>query len=70
MYAIHKKFVLDEKQNPIAVQIDYEDWLEIERLLDLQGEERKATDLSRYSGVIQLTEEPLDYQKRVRDEWP
>ncbi len=70
MYAIHKKFVLDENQNPIAVQIDYEDWLEIERLLDLQSEARKATDLSRYSGVIQLTEEPLDYQKRVRDEWP
>ncbi len=70
MYAIHKKFVLDENQNPIAVQIDYEDWLEIERLLDLQSEARKATDLSRYSGVIQLTEEPLDYQKRIRDEWP
>ncbi len=70
MRAIQKKIVIDTDRNPIAVQIDYEDWLEIERLLDLQGEARKATDLSRYSGVIQLTEEPLDYQKRVRDEWP
>ncbi len=70
MRAIQKKIVIDTDRNPIAVQIDYEDWLEIERLLDLQGKARKATDLSRYSGVIQLTEEPLDYQKRVRDEWP
>ncbi|MBV9267792.1 MAG: hypothetical protein JO061_16605 [Acidobacteriaceae bacterium] len=28
-----------------------------------------AVDLTRYSGVLQLTEDPLTYQERVRDEW-
>ena len=27
-------------------------------------------DLSRYSGVLHLTEDSLMYQERMRDEWP
>ena len=27
-------------------------------------------DLKRYSGVLQLTEDPLAYQERMRNEWP
>ena len=52
-------------KQPIAVQIDYADWLKIERSLNLPQED-EATDLSWYSGVISLTEEPLAYQARVR----
>jgi hypothetical protein len=26
-------------------------------------------DLARYSGVLQLKEDPLSYQERVRNEW-
>lgn len=70
MRAIRKKIVTDEDSRPVAVQIDYEDWLEIERLLDLCGEEAETADLSRYSGIIKLTEDPLEYQERIRDEWP
>ncbi|HWL93946.1 MAG TPA: hypothetical protein VNT79_10460 [Phycisphaerae bacterium] len=33
MFEIHKKIVTDENARPIAVQIDYADWLEIERRL-------------------------------------
>ena len=51
MRAIQKKIVVDEAQNPVAVQIDYEDWLEIERLLGLRSEEKKPTDLSKYRGI-------------------
>jgi len=68
MQRIRKKIVTDEAKQPIAVQIDYTDWLKIERALNLSQEE-EVTDLSRYSGVISLTEEPLAYQARVRDEW-
>ena len=32
--AIRKKIVTDEESRPVTVQIDYEDWLEIERLLE------------------------------------
>jgi len=69
MYKIEKKILTDESQRPVAVQIDYSDWLEIERRLNLHAEEARSTDLSSYEGVIQLTEEPLGYQSRIRKEW-
>ena len=69
MQRIRKKIITDEAKQPIAVQIDYTDWLKIERSLNLPQDD-ELTDLSRYSGVISLTEEPLAYQARVRNEWP
>ena len=69
MHKIGKKIIKDESQRPVAVQIDYSDWLEIERRLDLRSKETRSTDLSKYKGVITLTEEPLSYQSRIRQEW-
>jgi len=69
MHKIGKKILRDESQRPVAVQIDYSDWLEIERRLDLRGEEARNTDLSKYEGSVTLTEDPLDYQVRIRQEW-
>ncbi|MBZ5562928.1 MAG: hypothetical protein LAP13_10980 [Acidobacteriia bacterium] len=69
MHRIRKKIVKDEAQRPIAVQIDYNDWLRIERSLNLEDEEDQTADLSRYEGVLSLTEDPLAYQSRVRNEW-
>jgi hypothetical protein len=69
MRKIRKKILTDKEEQPVAVQIDYSDWLEIERSLNLQGEDARKTDLSAYEGVISLTEEPLGYQSRIRQEW-
>ena len=69
MRAIHKKIITDEASQPVAVQIEYADWLEIKRSLNLSSEGAPAKNLSRYSGSIPLTEDPLAYQKRVRGEW-
>jgi hypothetical protein len=69
MRKIRKKILPDKEERPVAVQIDYSDWLEIERSLNLQGEDARKTDLSAYEGVISLTEEPLGYQSRIRQEW-
>lgn len=69
MHRIRRKILTDETERPVAVQIDYSDWLEIERSLNLRDEEPCNTDLSAYSGVILLTEEPLAYQSRIRQEW-
>ncbi len=30
----------------------------------------RTVDLTRYSGVLKLTEDPLGYQERMRTEWP
>jgi len=69
MQRIRKRIITDETQRRVAVQIEYTDWLRIERSLHLQDEETKITDLARYNGVISLTEEPLAYQARMRNEW-
>ena len=70
MFEIHKRLVTDENMRPIAVQIDYADWLKIEKAIGMQSPALKTVDLSRYSGVLELTEEPIGYQDRVRSEWP
>jgi hypothetical protein len=69
MHKIRKKILTDETKRPVAVQIDYSDWLEIERSLDLRDVETRNTDLSAYAGVITLKEDPLQYQSRIRQEW-
>ncbi len=35
MYPIRKKILTDESQHPLAVQIDYADWLVLEKWLEL-----------------------------------
>ena len=69
MLELQKKIVTDESLNPIAVQINYLDWLEIENLLKLTRYTPKIVDLSSYIGSIKLAEDPLIYQKRIRSEW-
>ncbi len=66
MLVIKKKIVTDENMRPVAVQIGYEDWLAIQRLLEIQTGEPRTTALSRHSGTVTLTEDPLAYQVRVR----
>jgi hypothetical protein len=76
MRPIRKRVLTDESMQPVAVQIEYADWLEIERLLGLNGSAPKngsaaqaAPDLNRFAGSLKLPEDPLDYQRRSREEW-
>ncbi|MFB3921468.1 MAG: hypothetical protein ACE145_07080 [Terriglobia bacterium] len=69
MQKIRKKILTDAAQRPVAVEIGYEDWLRIERTLEAAATEPRITDLAAYSGVLSLSEEPLTYQTRVRNEW-
>lgn len=75
MNAIRKKIVTDEDARPVAVQIDYEDWLEIERLLEGRGTEEPEPGKSRYQELLEKTSrswtggDGLEYQIRIREEW-
>jgi len=70
MDTIHKRIVRDEDERPIAVQIDYADWLKIENILaNGGGTGPRTTDLNSYRGCLSLTEDPLEYQLRIRGEW-
>lgn len=41
---VRKRIVTDESQRPVAVQIDYADWLKIERQLDLERPAEKPSE--------------------------
>ena len=64
---IHKMILTDEDMHPVAVQIPYKEWLEIEIAIG----ERKMhrTSISKFSGSIKLSEDPLKFQKKIRHEW-
>jgi hypothetical protein len=49
--------------------IDYEDWQKIEKLLQEQEPAASTPAIARFAGVLRLTEEPLAYQHRIRQEW-
>jgi hypothetical protein len=75
MRTIQKKIVVDEARNPVAVQIDYEDWLEIERLLETREAEKSKAGRSRFQELLEKTRgtwkggDGLEYQIRIREEW-
>lgn len=69
MHVIHHKLVTDEHRHPIAVQIDYADWLKLKGMLEHTQPKAKKR-VSDYAGSIpDLIEDPLAFQKRIRDEW-
>lgn len=66
---IHKKIVVDENNKPLEVIISYNEWEQIERLISNSLKKMSREKLNKYSGIITLKEEPLEYQKRIRNEW-
>jgi hypothetical protein len=42
VFEIHKRLVTDENMKPIAVQIDYGDWLRIEKAMGIQSKALKT----------------------------
>ncbi|NEO54940.1 MAG: hypothetical protein F6K54_18765 [Okeania sp. SIO3B5] len=64
-----KKIVTDEAMRPVAVLIEYQDWQEIEKLLaaSQSSEAKENVDLSKYAGIMKLSIDPLEYQRKIRD---
>lgn len=69
MRKIARKIVTDEQQKPVAVLIDYADWVEIEKILETQAPSAKPTNLAHWAGTIELKEDPMELQRRWREEW-
>ncbi|MDA0738712.1 MAG: hypothetical protein O2999_09980 [Nitrospirae bacterium] len=69
MIQIKRQIVTDESMQPVAVLIDYADWEKIERLLAEKTDVTANGSLEKHRGILDLTEDPLEYQQRVRREW-
>lgn len=75
METIHPKILTDSDQTPVAVQIDYAEWLAIEPLLRDQGlldaskpKDALETMLDSTKGIWKGGD-GLEYQLRIRAEW-
>ena len=66
---VHKKIVLDETNKPVEVFIAFKGGREIEQLLSIDGKGMSKDRLKVYAGKINLTEDPLNFQRRIRNEW-
>ena len=53
MHCLAKKIVTNQSMQPIAVQIDYADWLEIEPLLNQYSPKNQVTTLKHNTSVWQ-----------------
>lgn len=64
---------LDEIMNE-ADKLPLEEQLELAQHLIAHAKRTKyaakTVDLNKFAGRVKLTEDPLQYQKRVRAEWP
>jgi hypothetical protein len=69
MDTIHKQLVTDEDGRPVGVLISYEEWLRIEQQLGGAAVANGIEQLRRHEGAIRLSEDPVAYQRRLRDEW-
>ena len=66
---IHRKIVVDENNKPLEVIISYDEWLKIENMITKTQKIMTREKLSKYIGIVSLKEDPLEYQKRIRNEW-
>ena len=69
MSMIHKQLVTDQEGRPVGVLIPYEEWLRIEQQLRGTAAANGIAQLRRHEGMIRLSEDPVVYQRRLRDEW-
>ena len=61
--------VIIEQETTSSVTIAKESWIRIEREI-LEHEKRMTRDdLRKFSGSILLKEDPLVFQRNIRDEW-
>ena len=68
MSAIHKQLVTDEEGRPVGVLIPYEEWLRIDHQLSGTAAAHGIEQLQRHEDMIHLSEDPVVYQRRLRDE--
>lgn len=67
--SIHKQIMTDANGQPVSVVIPYHEWLELERSVLSQSLGTDSSKLRPYAGAIDLSSDPIVYQRQLRDEW-
>lgn len=70
LHGLHPSIVNDKDMKPVAVQIPYEEWLQILAALEpAVTEPAHGGDLSRFVGSLHFEGDPVEWQRRIRGEW-
>lgn len=70
MSPIRKRIVTDENNQPVAVQIDYADWLELEKIItSRKAWPASAGDLNSLRGTLKFSGDAVELQRQWRSEW-
>lgn len=72
METIKPKLVTDAERRPVAVQLDYDDWLRIEPILRERGYVGETPSLEALADAVRphwRGGDGLEFQTRLREEW-
>ena len=69
MKILPRRIVCDENGRPVEARMDYEEFVRLERAEE--GVERRdnSAELMAFAGKVKWDEDPVEYQRRLRDEW-
>ncbi|QYO67615.1 hypothetical protein [Leptolyngbya sp. 7M] len=57
------------KQLILALPQEEQLWLKAQLTEESNRQSAQVVDLNPFSGILQLQEDPLEFQQRIRDEW-
>jgi hypothetical protein len=57
------------KQLILALPPEEQGWLKAQFVQDSDRPPSQSVDLNLFSGIIQLKQDPLEFQRQMRDEW-
>ena len=63
------KLVESIKQLILSLPPEEQIWLKAQLIMEQSVLERRTVDLNSFSGILQLQDDPLDFQHQIRDEW-
>lgn len=61
--------VIIEKETKNSITISKKSWQKIEKELNKTQKKLKMDNLKKFIGKIKLSEIPLEFQTRIRNEW-
>ena len=61
--------VIIEKETKNSITISKKSWQKIEKELNKTQKKLKMDNLKKFIGKIKLSEDPLEFQTRIRNEW-
>lgn len=68
MEIFSKQILTDERDQPVAVQIEYREWLRREKAQETIEPRDDSKALMAFAGTIKWDEDGLEYQNRLRAE--